>query len=59
MGLSGVRRSPAYQVKPSAKVMLWGGMMGRGLMKLEILPSGQTLTCDYYIKEILEKKVKP
>ena len=59
MGLSGVRRSPAYQVKQRAKVMEWGGMTDRGLMKLHILPSGQILTSDYYIKKILEKEVKP
>ena len=35
---------PAYQVKQSAKVMVWGGMTGRGLTRLHILPSGQTLT---------------
>ena len=50
---------PAYQVKQSAKVMVWGGMTGRGLTRLHILPSGQTLTSEYYIKEILEKEVKP
>ena len=34
-------------------------MTGRGLTRLHILPSGQTLTSEYYIKEILEKEVKP
>jgi len=38
---------PAYQVKQSAKVMVWGGMTGRGLTRLHILPSGQTLTSEY------------
>ena len=50
---------PAYQVKQSANVMVWGGMTGRGLTKLYILPSGQTLTSDYYVKEIPEKEVTP
>ena len=30
---------PAYQVKQSAKVMVWGGMTDRGLTRLHILPS--------------------
>ena len=46
-------------MKQNAKVMVWGGMRGRGLTRLHILPSGQTLTSEYYIKEILEKEVKP
>ena len=50
---------PAYQVKQSAKVMGWGGMTGRGLTRLHILRSVQTLTFEYYVKEILEKEVKP
>ena len=47
------------QVKQSAKVMVWGGMTGRGLTKLHMLPTGQTLTSEYYINQILEKEVKP
>ena len=50
---------PAFQVKQSAKVMVWGGMTGRGLTKLHMLPTGQTLTSEYYINQILEKEVKP
>ena len=38
---------PAYQVKQSAKVMVWRGMTGRGLTKLLTLPSGQTLPSKY------------
>ena len=34
-------------------------MTGRGLTRLHILPSGETLTSEYYIKEIIEKEVKP
>ena len=49
---------PACQVKQSAKVMVRGGMTGRGLTRLHILPSGQNLTSEYYIKEILEKELK-
>ena len=37
---------PAFQVKQSAKVMVWGGMTGRGLTKLHMLPTGQTLTSE-------------
>ena len=46
--------------KQSAKVMVWGGMTGRGLTKLHILPTGQTLTSEYYnnINQILEREVK-
>ena len=38
---------PAFQVKQSAKVMAWVGMTGRGLTKLHMLPTGQTLTSEY------------
>ena len=34
-------------------------MTGRGLTKLHILPTGQTLTSEYCINQILEKEVKP
>ena len=30
---------------------------GRGLTAIHFLPQGQTLTADYYIKNILEKPV--
>jgi len=50
---------PAFQVKQSATVMVWGGKTGRGLPKLHMLPTGQTLTSDFYINQILEKEVKP
>ena len=50
---------PAFQVKQSAKVMVWGCMTGRGLTKLHMLSTGQTLTSEYYINQILEKEVKP
>ena len=36
-----------------------GRYNGRGLKRLHILPSGQTLTSEYYIKEILENEVRP
>jgi len=45
---------PAYQVKKSSKWIIWGGLTG-----LHFIPQGQTLTADYYINNILEKKVKP
>ena len=32
--------------------------MGRGLTKLHMLPTGQTLTSEYYINQTLEKEVK-
>ena len=50
---------PAFQLKQSAKVILWDGMTGRELKKLHMLPTGQTLTSEYYINQILEKEVKP
>ena len=43
---------PAYQVKKSSKWIIWGGMTGRGLTGIHILPQGQTLTEDYYINNI-------
>ena len=45
-------------MKQSAKVMVWGGMTGCGLTKLYMLPTGQTLTTEYYINQIFEKEVK-
>ena len=33
--------------------------MSCGLTKLHMLPTGQTLSSEYYIKQILEKEVKP
>ena len=36
-----------------------GRNAGRGLTGIHFLPQGQTLTADYYIKNILEKQVKP
>ena len=39
-----VKPGHTFQVKQSAKVMVWGDMTGRGLTKLHILPSGQTST---------------
>ena len=39
--------------------MVWGGMTGRGLTKLHMPPTGQTLTSEYYINQIFEKEVKP
>ena len=38
---------------------VWGGMTGRGLSKLHLPPTGQTLTSEYYINQILGKEVKP
>ena len=45
---------PAFQVKQSATVMMWGGMTGRGLTKLHMPPTGH-----YINDQILEKEVKP
>ena len=36
-----------------------GRNAGRGLTGIHFLPQGQTLTAGYYIKNILEKQVKP
>ena len=51
--------SPAFKVKQGAKVTVCGGMTGRGLTKLHMQLTGQTLTSEYYINQILEKEVKP
>jgi len=50
---------PLYQVKGSAKWMVWGGMTGRGLASLHFILQGQTVTAESYITKILEKEVKP
>ena len=39
--------------------MVWGDMTDRGLTKLLMLPTCETLTSEYYINQILEKDVKP
>ena len=62
--LYGARRNvmffqPSKCMKQSAKVMVWGSMTGHGLSKLHMLPTGQTLTSEYYINQILKKEVKP
>ena len=46
-------------MKQNTKVMVWGGMTGRGPTKLHMLPTGETSTSEYYINQILEKEVKP
>ena len=38
---------PAFQVKQSGRVMVWDVMTARGLIKLHMLPTGQTLTSEY------------
>ena len=38
---------------------MWCGMTGCGLIKLCMLPTGQTSTSDNYINQILETEVKP
>jgi Winged helix-turn helix len=50
---------PAAQMKFSPSVMVWGGMTARGLSSLHFIPSGTRLNSDYYIRNILEKLVKP
>ena len=50
---------PLYQVKGSAKWMVWGGMTGRGLTSLHFIPQGQTVAAEYHVTKILEKEVKP
>ena len=60
MGPTGESSSAiVYQVKGSAKWMVWGGMTGRGLTSLHFIPQGQTVMAEYYITKILEKEVKP
>jgi hypothetical protein len=50
---------PAEQMKFSPSVMVWGGMTARGLTDLHFVPNGLKLNSDYYIRNILEKIVKP
>ena len=38
---------------------MWGGLKDRGLTKLHMQLTGQTLTSEYYINQILENEVKP
>ena len=38
--------------------MVWGGMRSRGLTMLRMLPTGQTVTSEYYINQILAKEGK-
>ena len=48
-------------VKKSAYVNIWGGgaMSASGLSAMHIMPQRQTVDAEYYVEEILEKKVKP
>ena len=39
--------------------MMWTGRTGRGLIKIHMLPTGQTLTPENYFNQMLEKEVKP
>jgi len=50
---------PAYQVKKGSKGIIWGAVTGRGLSVLHVISQRQTTAADYYINNILEKKVKP
>jgi len=50
---------PAAQMKFSPSIMVWGGMTARGLTSLHFVPNGERLNSDYYIKNILEKIVRP
>ena len=47
------------EMRQSVKVMVWAAMTVRGLTKLHMLPTGQTLTSEYYFNQSLEKEVKP
>ena len=50
---------PALHMKQSVRVMLWGEITGRGLTKLNKLPTGQTLTSGNYMNQIVKKEVRP
>ena len=58
-GVPGEPGSATYQVKESAKWMVWGGMSARSLTSLHFIPQSQTVREEYYITKILEKEVKP
>ena len=46
---------PASHMKQSVRVIVCGGMTGRGLTTLHKLPAGQTLTSGHYMNQILKK----
>ena len=50
---------PASHIKQSVRVIVCGGMTGRGLTKLNKLPTGQTLTSGHYMNLIVKKEVRP
>ena len=43
----------AFHMKQSVRVMVWGGITGHGLTKLNTLPTGQTLTFGHYMNQIV------
>ena len=49
----------AKTVKKSAYVNIWGAMSASGLSAIHIMPQGQMVDAEYYVKDILEKEVKP
>lgn len=56
MGLAGTWCSSIFP--RDAKVMMWTCKTGHELIKLHILPTGQTLTPENYFNQMLEKEVK-
>ena len=46
---------PIQMVKFPKKIQVWGLMSHSALSNLHFIPPGQTVTADYYIKEILQK----
>ena len=50
---------PASHMKQSVRVIVCGGMTGRGLTKLNQLPTGQTLTSGHYMNQIVKKERRP
>ena len=46
-------------VKSSSKVMIWGAMGVNGLSHLHIVPTGKTVTSNYYVDNILQRELKP
>ena len=49
----------AKTVKKRVYVNIWGAMSASGLSAIHIMPQGQTVDVEYYVEDILEKKVKP
>ncbi|KAI6661477.1 hypothetical protein LOD99_13350 [Oopsacas minuta] len=48
---------PTETVKFPSKILVWGMMSYRAVSELHIIPKGQTVNADYYVREILNKSL--